>query len=59
VEAGYPELIHLMFDRAGQSHRVRQGICRKPGGAAEARQVQRDDVIVAAEGFLNRTPPGG
>jgi hypothetical protein len=59
VEVTDPELVHLTFDRAGQSHGAGQGICRKLGGAAEAREVQRDHVIVAAEGFLNRTPPGG
>jgi hypothetical protein len=57
VEVTYPELVHLTFDCAGQSRGAGQGICRKLGGTAEAREVQRDHVIVAAEGFLNRTPP--
>jgi hypothetical protein len=52
-------LVHFTFDCAGQSHGAGQGICRKIGGAAEAREIQRDHVIVAAENFLNGTPPDG
>jgi len=59
VEVIYPELVHLTFDRVGQSHGAGQGICRKLGGAAEAREVQGDHVIAAAERILNRTPPDG
>ena len=59
MKVTYPEPVHLTFDRVGQSHGAGQGICRKPGGAAEAREVQRDHVIVAAERVLNRTPPDG
>jgi hypothetical protein len=59
VEVTYPDLVHLAFDRVAQSHGAGQDMCRKPGGAAEAREVQRDHVIVAAEGVLNRTPPDG
>ena len=59
MEVTYPELVHLTFDCVGQGRGGGQGICRKPGGAAEAREVQRDHVIGAAEGLLNRTPPGG
>ncbi len=59
MEVTYPELVHLTFDRVGQSHGAGQSICRKPCGAAEAREVQRDHVIGAAEGLLNRTPPDG
>ena len=59
MEVPYPELVHLTFDRVGQSHGAGQGIRRKPGGAAEAREVQRDHVIGAAEDLLNRTLPDG
>ncbi|HTX82425.1 MAG TPA: hypothetical protein VME44_09620 [Streptosporangiaceae bacterium] len=59
MEVTYPELVHLTFDRIGQSHGAGQGMCRKSGGATEARKVQRDHVIVAAERVLNRTPPDG
>jgi hypothetical protein len=52
-------LVHLSLDGVGQSRGAGQDICRKLGGAAEAREIQRDYVIVAAEGFLNWTPPGG
>jgi hypothetical protein len=59
VEVTYPELLHLSLDGVGQSRGAGQDICQKLGGAAEAREIQRDYVIVAAEGFLNWTPPGG
>ena len=59
VEVADPELVHLTFDCVGQGRGAGQGICRKLGGAAEAREVQRDYVTGAAEGVLNRTPPGG
>jgi hypothetical protein len=59
VEVTYPQLVHLAFDRVGQSHGIGQSICRKPGGVTEARQIQRKHVILAAESFLNRAPSDG
>jgi hypothetical protein len=59
VEVTDPELVHLSVDGVGQSHGVGQNFCREPGGAAEAREVQRNPVAFAAGGFLNQAPPGG
>jgi hypothetical protein len=59
VEVTDPELVHLTFNGAGQSRGAGQSICRELGGAAEARKIQRDHVIAAAEGILDWAPPSG
>jgi hypothetical protein len=56
VEPGHAQPVQLAFDGIGQGGRCRRDPWGECGGAAEAGKVERDHVVVVAEGRVDRSP---
>ena len=56
VEPGHARPVQLVFNGIRQGRRGGRNPCGESGGVSEAGEVEGDDVIVVAEGLVDRLP---